>query len=158
MAKDKKEKLEKNLEEVKGKTKPLDDKTSPGVEKLAKEEERRELPDFPAPPKRGSGDRFSPAISEGEEGEADFEPLDIEAFCKDAVNVPFEIWHILKPQIETLSANEKKMIGKPLSRLIVKYQLQKYAKDEILLLAFISFSVVSRLRQTEDSPEKEVSK
>lgn len=158
MAKDKKEKLEKSQEEVKGKTKPLEDKTSPGSEKLVlEEEEKRELPPFP-PERKGKRDLFSPVISEGEEGEGDFEAIDIEEFCKDIANIPFEIWHIVNPEVEPLSAKEKKLIGKPLSRVVVKYDLQKYAKDELVLFAFLSFSVLGRLKKSKRSPEKEAPK
>ena len=154
----KKEKSKKE-EELKSQEKIHETKSSEEKgtgEKLVKEAgEKADLPPFP-PEVKSKKSLFSPSISEDAEGEPDFESIDIEEFCKDIANIPFEIWHILKPDIKPLSAQEKKLIGKPLSRVVAKYELQKYAKDEFVLIAFLSFSVLSRLKKKEDSSEREI--
>lgn len=150
-------KAKKRIEELNGgKTHPKE-KESPGSgsEKLEKTKEAKEaLPPFPPPPK-GKESRFSPMSSDEEVEELDFEAIDIEEFSRDIINVPFEIWHIVNPGVDPLSEKEKKLIGKPLSRVIVKHQLQKYAKDEFVLVAFLSFAILGRLRKSKKKePEK----
>ncbi len=145
---------QKRVEEmIEGKTNPAEKSVDTGSEKM--EEERSKVPPFPPPPK-GTESHFSPMSSETDEP-VDFEAIDIEEFSKDIVNIPFEIWHIINPNIEPLSTKEKKLIGKPLSRVIIKHELQKYAKDEFVLVAFLSFAILGRLKKDKgDSPEKEV--
>jgi len=68
-------------------------------------------------------------------------------FCSDIASVPFEIWHILKPEVSELSDLEKKAIGKPLARIVLKYNLQDYAKDEIYLTMIFSGVLFKRIKQ-----------
>jgi len=140
---------------IEGKTKPTGNEKDTGSEKFTTTEERKLVPPFPPPPK-GKESLFSP-MNGSEEEPVDFEAIDIEDFCRDIINVPFEIWHIINPSVEPLSAKEKKLIGKPLARVIVKHELQKYAKDEFVLVAFLGFAILGRLKKSKgDSPEKKV--
>ena len=77
---------------------------------------------------------------------ADQDKLDLEEICSDIVALPFEVWSILKPGVNPLSDAEKKLIGKPLSRIVVKYDVARFMKDEILLCAFLGFSVLKRVK------------
>lgn len=71
---------------------------------------------------------------------------DLQEICRDLVSVPFEIWAILKPGVQPLSDTEKNLISKPLARIVVKYDVARFMKDEILLLGFLGYSVIKRVR------------
>jgi hypothetical protein len=77
---------------------------------------------------------------------ADQDKIDLEEICSDIVSLPFEVWAVLKPDVKPLSDAEKKLIGKPLSRIVVKYDVTRFMKDEILLCAFLGFSVLKRVK------------
>jgi hypothetical protein len=76
--------------------------------------------------------------------------LDLEEICGDIMALPFEVWAILKSGVKPLSDIEKKLIAKPLSRIIVKYDVTKFMKDEVLLCAFLGFSVLKRVKVTKN--------
>ena len=118
---------------------------------MPEEEKEQTLPPFPLKNQKDLSSGFPGGDSEG--GEEDFSDLDIEEVCKDIVSVPFEVWSILKPSVKPLTETEKKLIGKPLSRVMVKYDVAKYARDEFLLLIFLGFSVSKRIK---DSKKVEV--
>lgn len=135
--------------EKEGEIKKTESKEKSGLtEKLVTDQKEKEgLPLFPPP---GKNEDISSGLQmeESEEtGESDFEAIDIEEFCKDVVNIPFEIWHILNKNVQPLNAVEKKLISRPLSRLVKKYNLGDYAKDEIVLIAFLGTSIYSRLQK-----------
>jgi len=124
--------------------------------KKVKEKDSEELPPFP-PPRKGdlSGLTNSEEVEEEEvEEEGEFEAVDIEELCRDFSNVPFEIAHILNPKIKPLSQKEKKLIGKPLSRVIVKHDLQRLAKDEIVLVIFLGFAILARVKDLKKDEEE----
>lgn len=156
MEKEKDEKLPK--EETK-KTRPKQGKSSKGKpisEKLEQSKKAKEsLPPFPPGPKDLSGR----TNFEEEEELPDFEALDIEDFCKDLVGATSEIAHIINKKIRVCDEKEKKIIGRPLSRVIIDHELQKYAKNEFLLLAGLTYVVYKRVREVkaaDNSPEKDV--
>jgi len=66
--------------------------------------------------------------------------------------VPFEVWSILNPKVSPLTEIEKKAVSKPISRLVIKYNLAEYAKDEIYLAIILSGITFKRLHQAK--PEK----
>jgi len=89
----------------------------------------------------------------GEEKGKDFSfSTDLEELCGDIVSVPFEVWSILNPKVSPLTEIEKKAVSKPISRLVIKYNLAEYAKDEIYLAIILSGITFKRLHQAK--PEK----
>lgn len=105
-------------------------------------DKKDQLPPFP----ERNGGMMSDSLSGTGEDEVDDGIL--EEICSDLIAVPFEIWHLLKPEIPELTINEKKLISKPLARVAQKYDVQKYAKDEILLFGFLGVSILRRTRMT----------
>ena len=100
---------------------------------------KEDLPKFPDKEEKD----FGPGI---EEPEGELEQPELEEICRDLVSVPFEIWNILRPEIDPLSDTEKRMIAKPLARVAQKYDVQKYMKDEILLAGLLGYSIIKRTR------------
>ena len=149
---EKNERLEKALKITKPEKEP---EKGTGQEKL--QTEKDDLPPFPKPKKneeadfgRGIDEEVSDRIEDEEEG--DFDAVDLDELSRDIAGVPFEIWAVLKPGVSPLTEKEKKLIGKPLARVLSKYDVAKYAKDEFLLMAVVAFSIMSRLK---DSQKKE---
>jgi hypothetical protein len=115
-----------------------------------KAKKKKGLPDFPP-------ENLRPRIQEAEEeekketkgsgpGTSEDENGNIQEICRDLIAVPFEVWAILRPGVEPLSDPEKTAISKPLARIVIKYDVARYLKDEFLLLAFLGYSVVKRLK------------
>jgi len=109
--------------------------------KSPKKKTDKSLPSFPEDLKAIG----SPGV---ESGTTTKEIIDteLEEICRDIIAIPFEVWAILKPEVTPLSEVEKKLIGKPLSRVLIKYDIGRFMKDEVLLLGFFGFSVLKRLR------------
>jgi len=129
----------------KKKKKPLSEPEVKPEEKEIEEEKettKEGLPDLPGPEKKSE---------EEDSGKESYRPgseisgVELEEVCRDLVAIPFEIWHALKPKIEPLSETEKKRIAVPLARLAVKYDIERFAKDEILLFAFLAYSISKRV-------------
>jgi len=66
--------------------------------------------------------------------------------CKDIIAIPFDIWNKLNPGVKPLSESEKKHISQPLARIVVKYDVAKYMKDEFVLFTFLGFSIYQRAK------------
>lgn len=109
---------------------------------VKKQREMSKMKDLPPFPEEGMKEsRFTLG---DEEEEIDSETLG--AICEDIISIPFEVWAILKPGTEPLSSAEKKMIAKPLSRIVVKYDVAKFMKDEFLLIAALGFAILKRVK------------
>ena len=145
----KKETVEESLQKTRPPKGEKETRDRIGIEKLAKD--REDLPPFPKA-KKGV-DTSTGSLTEEEE--TDFEAIDIEEFCRDLANIPFEIAHIIKPSIKPLEPKEKKLIGKPLSRVIVKHNLDKMCKDEFVLIALLGVVILKRVRQAREPEEVE---
>jgi len=141
-----KEKVKKLSEKQSKKDPQKESKKDPKFQ-LAEDQEEN-LPPFP-PKDQKVGDISSE--SPGGESEEEIDDILLEEVCKDFVSVPFEIWHILKPSVLPLSDKEKTLISKPLSRVVQKYDLQKYAKDEFLLAGFLGFAIIKRAKVKDDT-------
>ena len=123
-----------------------------------KKKTSKSLPDFP-PLEQISRNQIGGAETpEGAEKKGDsipgtsedIESEDIEEICKDVVSGFFEIWAILKPGVPPLSETEKKLIKKPLARIVIKYDVARFMKDEFLLIGLLGFSVLKRLKVKKD--------
>jgi len=125
------------------------------VEKKPLKNKKEDLPQFP--PKNTKTGEFSE--SPGGSNEVETDDVVLEEICSDLIAVPFEIWHLLKPVVPELTSKERTLIGKPLARVAQKYDVQKYMKDEILLVGFLGFSIIRRVKigkkhDTNDNREK----
>lgn len=69
-----------------------------------------------------------------------------EELAGDLIGFPFEVWHILNEAALPLSDKEKRIVSGPVTRIIEKYELQKFAKDEILLTVYLAGMVYGRVR------------
>lgn len=122
------------------------------------EEEKSSLPPFPNKDAKKGEYLTSSSPNGGKlEDEPDFSDVDLEEVCKDICSIPFEVWSILKPGVKPLTDTEKKLISKPMARVMLKYDVQKYAKDEFLLLGFLGFAVMKRVKDSkkvEDEKDK----
>lgn len=119
------------------------------MEKKKKPEKKtkKSLPSFPEELKRSENlEEPTKETSSGLGNGNDQDKIDIEEICGDIVALPFEVWAVLKPAVKPLSEVEKKLIAKPLSRIVVKYDVTRFMKDEILLCAFLGFSVLKRVK------------
>jgi len=56
------------------------------------------------------------------------------------------MWNKANPNVPPLSEFEKKNISKPLARIVVKYDVAKYAKDEFVLFTFLGFAIYKRVK------------
>ena len=79
----------------------------------------------------------------------------LEELCGDIAAVPFEIWSILNPKVEKLTDTEKKAISRPLARLVEKYNLGTYAKDEFYLAIILTGVTFKRVNQAKPEKKKE---
>lgn len=84
-----------------------------------------------------------------------FSNENLEELCGDIAAVPFEIWSILNPKVEKLTDTEKKAISRPLARLVEKYNLGTYAKDEFYLAIILTGVTFKRVNQAKPEKKKE---
>lgn len=120
--------------------------TKPQTDVKQKEERPEEnLPPFP---KREEDISTGLSMEENQETEGeDFQPLDIEDFCQDMVGAAVEIGCIFMPKLTPLDAKQKKLIGKPLSKVIVKHKLDKACKEEFVLIAAVGFVAYKKIHE-----------
>ncbi len=95
-------------------------------------------------------------MEDEEAREDDFEPLDIEDFCQDMVGAIVETGCIFLPRLTPLDAKQKKLIGKPLSRVIVKHKLDKACKEEFVLIAAVGIVAYKKIGEMRKAKIKEV--
>jgi len=68
----------------------------------------------------------------------------------EIVSAPFEIIHLRCPSVSPLSEEEKEVLKKPLARIVNKYQVGKYIKDEIWLAIIFGGIAVKRIKEYQD--------
>lgn len=108
--------------------------------------EEKEFPEFPEEEEKGSSTKSSPLGSDSEEEEVEADEF-LQEVCEDIVGAGFEVWGLANPNIEELKKAEKVRISKPLSRMVVKYNVAKYMKDEFLFCTFLGYAVMKRLKK-----------
>lgn len=98
------------------------------------------LPEFPKKNAKESSESLG--------GEAEPEVLtesEIGAVCEDIIALPFELWGVVKKGVAPLSEKERKNLGKPFARLVLKYKVQEYVKDEFYFLFILGIVISKRL-------------
>ena len=148
-------KVDKAGEEVVQKTKSKDKGT--GSEKLATEKEKSQVPPFPKA-KKGV-DTFDGSLTEENQEieESDFEAFDLQDFCQDFVGFIGDVARIFAPKLTPVDATQKKLIGKPMSKVITKHKLDKLCKDEFLLIGaitYVGYKKVQELKKVDEGEKK----
>lgn len=160
MAKDSEGKLlspqKKNEEEIIKKTKSMEKET--GSEKLADKGAREQVPPFP-PAKKGVATSNGSLTEESlkTEEESDFEAFDIKEFCQDLVVMVGDVARIFVPKLTRIDDTQKKLIGKPMSKVIVKHKLDKLCKDEFLFIGavvYVGYKKITELKKLEEGEQK----
>lgn len=133
----------------------------PELEEKGGREESEEFPEYPPQEKSEKAKKrvSSPGTDEEEFEEEEFEdetdevlsPEEVEGVCGEIYGGFYEIWNIFRPSIRTLSLKEKTQVKKVLSRIVIRKGLVKYAKDEFLLLFYVSLHVGSRLKEIREA-------
>lgn len=146
----------KTEKELTQKTKPRKEEKnlSPGSEKL--ETKGMGSPPFP-PPEPGedisTGSQTPEEMEESEERA--FEALDIEDFCKDVTGAIVDMIRIFVPKLTPLDAKQKKLIGKPLSKVVVDHNLDKLCKNEFLLIGAVMYVGYVKVQEMKKVPAAE---
>jgi len=129
---------------------PSEKPTKEQLKKVKKSPTKEKKPLYPYPIEKViTGSKDTPGEEEEEPREIfdeDLAPEEIEEFSGDFVGMFFEIWNVAEPQIPPLDSRAKHRLGKPLSRILVKYKLAKYAKDEIVFCVFLGMEILPRLK------------
>ncbi len=127
------------------------------LEQPIKPEEKKPLPALPetekttakkTDPPESSSESLNESSRPGidQDPEEILDQLDIIEICKDLSGLPFEIWHVVNPDIEELTEKEKRRIGRPLARIAQKHDFARIMKDEFLLLLCVGVSISKRVK------------
>jgi len=81
------------------------------------------------------------------------EDANIEEVCADVIAIPFAIWHELNKNVEPLSEKEKRNISKPLAKVVAKYDLGKYMKEELVLVFYLGSAIYGRAKVKKDDKD-----
>jgi len=131
----------KKNEEKPGLSPNKEQKTKPLEEKVSKEEEK---PSFKSLLSKGKESASSTESSlPGSEGELDENMVEV---CADVIAIPFAIWHELNDKVQPLSEKEKQNISKPLAKIVAKYDLGKYMKEEFVLFFYLGSAIYGRTK------------
>jgi len=118
-------------------------KTKPLEEKVSKEEEK---PSFKSLLSKGKESASSTESSlPGSEDEILVDENIVEV-CADVIAIPFAIWHEINKNVQPLSEKEKQNISKPLAKIVVKYDLGKYMKEEFVLFFYLGSAIYGRTK------------
>jgi len=135
------------------KTKSPSKEKGAGSEKLEMRREAREkLPPFPEP-KPGED------ISTGSPMEEDLpteeiQPVDLEEICGNIWVCLYQLGGLIRKDFKPLSSTEKKLLAPPSARLAVKYHIETYMNDEIMLAGLLGVSITGRLITSKPKEEK----
>lgn len=138
--------------------KPLEDKIPPRDAMHSSEQTTKEMkekteseetkPSFQELLSKGKKDtsliESSPLGSEDELDE------NIVEVCADVIAIPFAIWHEFNKNVQPLSAKEKENISKPLAKVVAKYDLGKYMKEEFVLVFYLGSAIYGRTKVKKD--------
>jgi len=123
-------------------------KTTPLKEKVGKEEEK---PSFKSLLSKGKESASSTESSlPGSEDELDENIVEV---CADVVAIPFAIWHEFNKNVQPLSEKEKQDISKPLAKVVAKYDLGKYMKEEFVLVFYLGSAIYGRAKVKKDDKD-----
>ncbi len=121
----------------------------PTEEQLKKVKEKpspEKKPKFPYPleeesPLTESSKKSSPPGSEEKETDS----LYLEEICGNLWFVLYQLGGILKKGFEPLTEDVKKLLSPPTARMAVHYHVERYMKDELLILGILGIDISKRL-------------
>ncbi|MBA7497067.1 hypothetical protein ES702_07676 [subsurface metagenome] len=64
----------------------------------------------------------------------------------DFIAIFFDIWHERNKDVPPLSEKEKANISVPLAKIVAKYDLKKYMKEEFVLFFYLGGAIYSRTK------------
>lgn len=73
--------------------------------------------------------------------------------CADVIAIPFAIWHEINNNVQPLSEKEKENISKPLAKVVAKYDLGKYMKEEFVLCFYLGSAIYGRTKVKKDDKD-----
>jgi len=77
-------------------------------------------------------------------------------FAGEFIAIPFELWSSVNSVVPPLSPAEKERLAGPFSRILEKYGMGKFAKDEVLLGFWLWCSIYGRIKAVRVAkPKKE---
>lgn len=81
------------------------------------------------------------------------EDQNIVEVCADVIAIPFAIWHEFNKNVQPLSEKEKQNISKPLAKVVAKYDLGKYMKEEFVLVFYLGSAIYGRAKVKKDDKD-----
>ena len=81
------------------------------------------------------------------------EDQNIVEVCADVIAIPFAIWHEFNKNVQPLSEKEKQNISKPLAKVVAKYDLGKYMKEEFVLVFYLGSAIYGRTKVKKDDKD-----
>lgn len=129
------------------------EKVEQGKVEIPKGPEKGKLPPPPPPPpEREKTKESGPGISEEEKEPAPEDQeikkveLDLVDICSDILNEGFGMWHDYNPNVPPLDPEKRKLMDARMARLVRKWGLAKYFKDEIIFFGLLSWEITKRAR------------
>ena len=111
---------------------------------------QQDVPPMPAgeeiPGTEAAGGSSSPSIGTQASPEAVSEEL-----AGDLIALPFDAWHLFNEAAEPLSEVEKARLAGPFARIMEKYGMGKFAKDEVLFGFYLTAVVYGRVKACRDA-------
>jgi len=120
--------------------------------KTARTTKKKGLPDMPDSP-----EELQEGLS-GSQGELNgLGTTEItDDFAGEFIAIPFELWSSVNSVVPPLSPAEKERLAGPFSRILEKYGMGKFAKDEVLLGFWLWCSIYGRIKAVKAAkPKKE---
>ena len=125
---------------------PKSEKVQPAV-KVKKEN----LPPYPETPeeeeKKKTETESGPGIAEPEEDLKDARIAhDLVDICGDILDTGFGLWHDYNPNVPPLADGKRKRMEGRMARIVRRYDLDRYFKDEIVFFGLLTYEVAKRVR------------
>jgi len=134
------------MTKIKEKEKPEkspEQKTKPLAEKVHKQEEKPSFKDLLSKGKDAASSTESSLPGSEDEILVDENIVEV---CADIIAIPFAIWHEINEKVKPLSEKEKENISKPLAKVVAKYDLGRYMKEEFVLCFYLGSAIYGRTK------------
>lgn len=130
------------------------------LKKVKKKPPSEKKPPFPFAPEEEPSSTGSLTAEKVEEKEG-VDSFELEEICGNLWVCLYQLGGMLKKGFEPLTEDVKNLLAPPSARMALKYKVQEYMKDEVLLLGILGIDISKRLlikkpkKPVEDSKEKE---
>ena len=108
----------------------------------SKDQEKEKKPEFKELLSKGK-DSLTKSSLPGSEDDLLLDENIVEV-CADVIAIPFAIWHEINKNVQPLSEKEKENISKPLAKVVTKYDLGRYMKEEFVLVFYLGSAIYGR--------------